>query len=200
MAADPRQPATGPVETEPGWRSWGARPVGDPPGWAARGWSGGGRQVPWLGVFLVLIGVALFVQAIQPQISFTSMLLVALGIAFGAAWLVGGFRAAFVPAVVLLAIAAARLVGELGYLTGSGWTPLFLGAAFLLAWVVGRVQRVRRDWALWVGAILLLIGLAQVSDRIPGLPNLGLLWPLVIIAVGGLLLVRARRRLGPDSA
>ncbi len=93
---------------------------------------------------------------------------------------------------VLLALAAARLGGELGYVSGDGWSALFLGAGLVIAFAVGRLQRVRRDWALWVGLILVLVGFAQVSDRITGLPDLGLLWPLAVIAIGAVLLMRAR--------
>lgn len=186
----------GTVETEPGWRSWRARSVGgaagDGPEWAAWSWARGGRPFPWLGVFVVLIGVALLIQQLQPAISLSSLLLVALGAAFGAAWILGRVRGAFVPAAVLVSLAAARLAGELGYLVGNGWTSLFLGIAFGLIWLVGRVQGVRRDWALWVGVILGLIGLVQISGRIPALSDLALLWPLVIIALGGALLLRSR--------
>lgn len=194
------EPATGTVETAPGWRSWRARPVGGstrggtPQGaeWAAWGWSGGGRSFPWVGIFVVLLGLALLIQQLRPGISLTSLVLLALGIGFGTAWVVGRLRGAFVPAAVLVALAAARLGGELGYLAGSGWTALFLGVAFGLIWAVGRLQGARRDWSLWVGAVLAVIGLVQASGRIPGLPELGLLWPLVIIAVGGVMLLRAR--------
>ena len=59
-----------------------------------------------------------------------------------------------------------------------------LGAAVLLLWVVGLVTRQRHGWALWIGGILLLIGLAQVSYQIEGLPPIGSLWPIVLIVIG----------------
>jgi hypothetical protein len=69
-----------------------------------------------------------------------------------------------------------------------------VGVALLAAWAIGEVRRARRGWALWVGAILALIGLAQVSGSIPGLPDLGWLWPAAIIVIGAALLLRARMR------
>ncbi len=146
---------------------------------------------------MVLLGVALLIQQLRPGISLTSLVLLALGIGFGAAWVVARVRGAFIPAAVLVALAAARLGGELGYLTGPGWTALFLGVAFGLIWAVGRLQGVRRDWSVWVGGILAVVGLVQVSGRVAGLPDLGLLWTMVIIVVGGVLLLRARAT-GPD--
>ena len=189
-----------PDERDDDRRAWAARPVGRGPEWAAWGWSGGGRPFSWLGVLLVLVGAALLVQQFQPAIGFTSLLLLALGLAFGAAWLIGGARWALVPGAVLLALAFARLGGELGYLEGDGWSALLVGVALLAVWVIGMIWGAPRSWALWVGAILALIGLAQVSDRIAGLPELGWLWPAAIIAIGAALLVRARLRVsGPPG-
>lgn len=202
VSDDPRASGArqGTVETEPGWRARTARQVGDAPEWAAWSWAGGARRFSWLGVFLVLVGAWLLIQAVQPRISLTSLLLVALGLAFAAAWFMGGVRGAFVPASVLIALGAARLGSELGWLVGDGYTALALGGALVLAWLVGRAQGVRRDWALWIGVILLAIGFAQASDRIPGIPDLGLVGPAVIIVLGGVLLLRARLRSETRSA
>lgn len=190
-----RGPARGTVETGPGWRSRQARAVGSQPEWAAWRWfSGRGRSAAVLGVFLVLLGVGLLIQRIQPGISLTSLLLLALGVAFGGVWLIGGVRGAFVPAVLLLALAVARLVIELGVAAGDGWTGLFVGLGLVAAWVVGRVQGTRREWALWLGLILMLIGLAQISLRAVGFRDLGLLWPALIILIGGALLLSSRSR------
>lgn len=197
----------GTIETEPGWRSRQARAVGDEPEWATWRWfgggerstsggersgSGGGRSFSLLGVFLVLVGVGLLIQLVQPAISLTSLILLALGVAFGAVWLIGGVRGAFVPAAFLVALALARLVVELGLATGDGWTALFLGIGLSAVWAVGRWQGARRDWALWLGMILVLIGLAQISLRVAGSQEFGLLWPALIILIGGALLLRSR--------
>ncbi len=188
-----RGAAQGTVETEPGWRSRQARAVGAEPEWADwRRSAGGGRSFPLLGIFLVLIGVALVIQQFQPAISLTSLVVLALGVAFGAVWLLGGVRGAFVPAAFLLALALARLVVELRLVNGEGWTALFLGFGLLAIWGVGRWQRAKRGWALWLGVILVLIGLAQISLRAAGFRELGLIWPALIIVIGGTLLVRSR--------
>ncbi len=187
--------ARGTIETEPGGRSRHARAVGSGPEWAAWRWSGGGgRSFSLLGISLVLIGIALLIRFVQPAISLTSLLLLALGVGFGAVWLIGGVRAAFVPAALFLALALARLVVELDIVTGDGWTALFLGLALVATWGVGRWQRAKREWALWLGVILSLIGLAQISLRVAGFRDFGLLWPALIILIGGALLVRDRMR------
>ncbi len=167
--------------------------VGGQPEGTAWGWfGGGGRSFSVLGVLLVLLGIGLLIRFVQPAISLTSLILLALGIASGAVWLLGGVRGAFVPAALLLALASARLVVELGIVAGDGWTALFLGLGLGAIWVVGRWQRAKREWALWLGVILVSIGLAQIALREVGFQDFGLLWPALIIVIGGALLLRSR--------
>jgi hypothetical protein len=52
---------------------------------------------------------------------------------------------------------------------------------------------------LWGLAIVGLIGFAQLSGRIAGIPELGALWPILIITVGILLLFSARNRSAPGT-
>jgi hypothetical protein len=181
-------PRSGDTTDDP--RVWWARRVGSGPdqdwNWTDR------RRIPWLGIFLVMLGAALLIQQLDPRISFGSLLLLALGLAFGAAWLVGRSRWAALPGLILLALAGARLGSELRLLVGDGWTPLLLGAALLIAWGIGRLQGARREWALWIGLLLALVGLAQISDQLPDLLDVGPLWALVIL-VAGILLILGRR-------
>ncbi len=165
-----------------------------PPEWSVWSWrEGSGRRFPWLGILLVLVGVLLFVQhLLLPGASLTGLVLVALGTAFAGAWLVGGSRWSMIPALVLLALGLARLAGDLRILTGNGWTSLFLGLALLAIWGIGQAQRRPHGWALWLGGLLSLIGLIQVSDRLTGIPEFGFLWPLVLVAIGLALILGGR--------
>jgi hypothetical protein len=165
--------------------------------WGVWSWAGGNAEgrggVSWLGLFLVLIGVALFVNQLNRSIDVGSRSVLALGLAFGAAWLIGGWRSATVPALVLVALGVAGLAGSLGYVNGPGWTSLALGIAFVAAWVIGYAQRRRRMWALWIGLILGIYGILRVSPQLlPGLPDTPWLWPIVLIVIGVLLLMRRR--------
>jgi hypothetical protein len=169
------------------------------PGWGQWGWTtDSARRFPFLGVVLVLLGAALFVQQLDTRISFTGLVLLALGLAAAGAWLIGRSRWAMLPALALLALAAGRLGSDLGILVGNGWTTLLLGVALLFAWVIGRTYGRAPGWALWIGALLALIGLLQVADRITGIPELGYLWPVVLVAVGLILMfgnrINSRRR------
>jgi hypothetical protein len=185
------EPLTGSVEAG-GIRSWTARSVGGDSGpeWQAWTWTSGRRGFSWLGILLLLLGVALLIQQLLPGVSFTSLLLAALAVAFGAAWLIGGWNGATLPTLALGAWSAARIAGELGYLVGEGWTPLFVGLALIAAWALGSLQHVRRVWALWVGLALVVFGGAAITDLLPG--GWGVLWPLVLVGLGIYLLARRR--------
>jgi hypothetical protein len=189
--ASRQPPASGPVEPQTPW-SWSARSVGGDAGpeWQAWSWTSGRRGFSWIGVLLVLLGVALLIQQLVPGVSFTSLLLVAIGIAFGAAWLIGGWTGATLPSLALIAWGGARIAEELDVVTGDGWTPLAVGAALIIAWALGSVQKVRREWALWVGAALIIVGLAQVTDAMPG--GWDLVWPVLLVGLGVVLIARRR--------
>ena len=88
------------------------------------------------------------------------------------------------PALVLTAWGLAGIGTDLGILTGDGWTLLLVGLAFLAGWALGRFQRVRRDWALVLGAIFGIIGLADVSDALNLDLDIAVLVPLAMIGVG----------------
>ncbi len=159
----------------------GAAEAGTTP-WAVP-WTPGRRGFPWLGILLVLLGVALIARQIEPRIDFGSLVLLALGVAFALSWLMAGVRWAMLPAFVLLALACARLLEDVGVLVGDGWSALAIGLALLAAGLLGRRDR-RYGWALWIGALLTIVGLASASDRIPGIPGLSAVWPLIIIGAG----------------
>lgn len=182
---------SGTVETG-GFRSWTARSVGGDTGpeWQAWTWTSSGRNISWLGLLLVVLGGAFVLMQLLPGVTFTSLLLAALAVVFGAAWLVGHWTGATLPTLALGAWAGARILSEMGYLVGEGWTPLFVGVALLAAWGLASVQHVRRGWALWVGLALVIFGLAGVSDLLPN--GWGLLWPLVLVGLGLFLIVRRR--------
>ncbi len=167
----------------------------DWPEWSEWSWSPR-RRVPWLGILLVVFGLALFVQQVTPLGASTTFLS-ALAIAFGASWIVGGSRWAEVPAILLAALAIPQALTDLGYIDGPGWGSISLGAAFLIIWLLGRRPGRRSGWALWLAVIFGLIGLTQVSQQLAWLPPLDAFWPIVFIVLG-LALIIGQRRGGRD--
>lgn len=170
---------------------WWARWDG---GWAGGTRAGGRRPFPWPGVFIVLLGAGLLVRQLDGRLSLTAIVLLALGLTFVGYWLVRRSTWPLVPALLLLSLAAGRLFGDLGVVEGDGPTALLLGAALLVVWAAGRRRGRAQGWALWLGGILLLVGAAQTSGRVPGLPDVSGLWPLVVVGVGILLIVTSSRR------
>jgi len=176
---------------------WGPdqRGYGPPPGPAhARvyRWSWSGRSFPWLAILLLVLGIGLLIELLIPDLTFASLVILAAGVAFGAAWLVGGIVGATVPALVLTAWGLSGIGSDLGILAGDGWSALFIGLALLAAWALARYQGARRQWALVVGAVLGLIGLADVSDALSADLDLVVVIPLAMIAVGIYLILRDR--------
>lgn len=164
--------------------------------WTGQSWTHKGRNFPWLGILLVLVGVALLIQAALPPNTITAgtVLLLAIGAAMTAGWLFGGSWLAAIPGLLLLALGVGRLINELKIYDGPGITALSLAGAFVLIWAIGLARDRRSRWPLVAAAILGLIGAVQVSGRLANIPELGVVWPVVIIVVGVLLLISARRR------
>ena len=81
--------------------------------WNGPTWTSRGRNFPWLGILLVLVGAALLLQAALPEnihISAGTVLLFAIGGALVAGWLFGGSWFAAIPGLLLFALAFAGLI------------------------------------------------------------------------------------------
>ena len=154
-----------------------------------------GRPFPWLGVLLVLVGVALLLQTILPPdtLSAGTVLLYALGAALVVGWIFGGSWLAAIPGLLLIALGFARTIGELNIYEGNGTTALSLAVAFVFIWLIGLTRQRKSRWPLVAAAVLAVIGLVQVSGQLANLPELSFIWPVVIIVVGILLLFSGRR-------
>jgi hypothetical protein len=169
------------------------------PEWMAWKWAERGRGFPWLGVLLVLLGVALLVQFAIPNVSVGTLVLLAIGLAFLAAWLLGRSGFAMVPGVLFVALGSAELIEDLALLGPAGadvpgLASSALAIGFLLIWLLGYARNRRSTWPLWGAAIFGLIGVAQLSGRLVNIPELGALWPVLIILLGVLVILNARRR------
>lgn len=147
-------------------------------------WSSSGPSFPWFAILLLVLGLGLLIEIAFPDLSFGSLIILAAGLAFGAAWLFGHVIGATMPALVLTAWGLASVLGDFDVLVGDGWTTLFIGVAFLLGWVLGSAQQVRRQYALVIGLVLGVVGLADVSDSLPFDLGIAVVIPLVMIGLG----------------
>jgi hypothetical protein len=169
------------------------------PEWSGWMWSSRGRGFPWIGVLLVLIGVALLVEFLVPAISVTTLLLLAIAIAFICGWLLGGSRVAMVPGLLILALGVAELLEDMAVFGPAGqdvnglWS-ISLAIAFLAIWLIGFYNKRRSTWPLWGAGIFGLIGVIQMSSLISNLTSIGWILPVLIIGAGLVLLMGARQR------
>ena len=164
--------------------------------WTGATWATSrGRPFPWLGVLLVLVGLALLIQAVMPPdtLSAGTVLLFAIGGALVVGWLFGGSWLAAIPGLLLLALGFARMIGELHIYVGPGTTALSLAVAFVFIYLIGLTRQRRSRWPLVAAAVLAVIGFVQVSGQLVSIPELSAVWPVVIIVVGVLLLFSGRR-------
>jgi hypothetical protein len=169
------------------------------PEWMAWKWATRGKGFPWLGVLLVLIGAALLIQFALPGVGVGTLVLLAIGLAFLAGWIFGGSFFSMVPGVLLVFLALARLLEEIGLFFPRGQdvpglTSLALAAGFIVIWLIASSRGRRWGWPLWAAGIFGLVGVVQASGWIVGIPELGLLWPVLIILAGLALMLAARRR------
>ncbi len=149
--------------------------------------------ISWLGVLLLVTGVAIFINQVNPAVDLGSLFLLGLGIACGVAWLIGGWKGATVPSLVFIGLGVQGLLSDVGELRGPGWSAVAIAIALLLAWLIGFRQHRRRTWAFWVGVVFGLYGVSRISSELyPGVPDVGWLAAMVLIIVGVGLLVRRR--------
>ena len=166
---------------EPGIRAWAWR------------WGDDEKRrpgLPWIGVFLIVFGGLLLVERALPDYRrLGDVAVLAAGFAFLAAWLVRRGTIALYAGAFLTALAAPGTVEALGVPLGPGWGMLCFGLAFLFIAAIRAAQGGGVGWQALYGAILAAIAVSQILQ-----PDLaGIAWPLVLVAMGILLLVRGGR-------
>jgi len=144
-----------------------------------------------VGVFLIVFGALLLVERALPDYRrLGDVAVLAAGLASLAVWLLRRGTIALYAGAFLTALALPGTIEALGQPLGPGWGMLFFGLAFLFiaavrAWRGGGV-----GWQALYGALLVVIAGSEIVQ-----PDLaGIAWPLVLVAIGLLLLVRGTGR------
>lgn len=207
-------PSGGPIQPPAGGSDGGRGSLAPPDPRADAGWLGGGHgrvevrtfgvpRVPggiavWAGVILLALGLYLLFSAIYPPVAVAGSAIIAgIGVALVGAGLTRrrGTWSIYVGAIVL-AGGLAGIGQAAGILPGGGWTTLAIGIALvgLGGYRSGRGAGARP--LLYVGGALAIVGGIQAAGSvIPGFPTLGqLAVPVILAAVGGLVIARALRR------
>ena len=146
--------------------------------------------LPWIGIFLVVFGLLLLLERMLPDYRrLGDVAVLAAGLASLAAWVLRRGTVALYAGAFLTALALPGTIQALGQPLGAGWGTLFFGLAFLLIAAVRASQGGGFGWQALYGGILLLIGGSEVVK--PDVADLA--WPLILVAIGVVLLVRGGR-------
>ncbi len=146
--------------------------------------------LPWIGIFLVVFGGLLLLERALPEYQrLGDVAVLAAGVASLVAWLLRRSSIALYAGAFLTALALPGTIQALGQPLGPGWGTLFFGLAFLFVAAVRMTQGGGVGWQTLYGGILVLIGGSEVIK--PDVASLA--WPLILVAIGLLLLVRGGR-------
>lgn len=171
---DPHVPAGGPVRVY-GW-SWGPDEQRRP-------------GLPWIGVFLIVFGGLLLVETALPDYkNLGDIVVLAAGLASLVYWVIRRSTVGLYAGAFLTALALPGTIQALGQPLGPGWGTFFFSLAFLFIATVRWARGGGLGWQALYGGVLLVIALSEILQ-----PNLaGVAWPLILVAIGILLLVRGR--------
>jgi hypothetical protein len=146
--------------------------------------------LPWVGVFLVVFGALLLLERALPDYRrLGDVAVLAAGLASLVVWILRRSSIALYAGAFLTALALPGTIQALGQPLGPGWGTLFFGLAFLVIAAVRMSQGGGLGWQALYGAILVLIGGSEVVK-----PDVaGLAWPIILVAIGLVLLFRGGR-------
>jgi hypothetical protein len=147
-------------------------------------------QLPWIGIFLVVLGGLLLLDRMLPEyVNVGSVLVLAAGLAFLLLWVLRRGTFALYAGAFLTAAAVPGLVEALTARELNGLGTLSYGVAFLFIAAVRGSRGGGVGWQALVGVLLAALGASQLA--LPGLVSLVL--PLLLVVLGIVLLTRGRR-------
>jgi hypothetical protein len=172
-----------------------ARPVGETAGGVRTyGWhwtteDDRGPRLPWIGIFLVVLGGLLLLDRVLPDYrSLGNVVVLAAGLASLVLWLVNRGSLALYAGAFLTAAAIPGMLEGLGVVAGPGLGTLCFGVALLFIALVRFAGNGGLGWQVLLGVILVALGGSQLA-----LPDLaGLILPLLLVALGIVLVTRGR--------
>ena len=160
------------------------------------GWSWGPDEqrrpgLPWIGVFLIVFGGLLLVETLLPDYqSLGDVVVLAAGLASLVIWVIRRDTIPLYAGAFLTALALPGTIEALGVPLGPGWGTFFFSLAFLFIAAVRAWRGGGYGWQALYGGILLVIAMSEILR-----PDLaGIAWPLILVGIGALLLIRGSNR------
>src|SRR5215204_6292395 len=145
--------------------------------------------LPWIGIFLLVFGALLLVQQLYPGNVVGSVVVLAIGLAFLVKWAIDRGTGSLYAGAIITALAAPGLIEEATNATYDGLGTLCLGIAFLFIAAVRAATSGGIGWQAGLGALLAVIGVAEMVTLGIG----DLLVPLVLVLLGIGLILGSRR-------
>ena len=147
-------------------------------------------QVPWVGVFLLILGGLLIFEQLAPQYrDLGNVVVLAAGLAFLVVWALRRSSFALYAGALLTAAAIPGLVEGLTHTAVSGLGTVAYGIAFLFIAIIRGTNRGGWGWQLVLGLVLVAVGASEMT--LPDLADLTL--PVLLVILGVLLITRGRR-------
>jgi hypothetical protein len=142
-------------------------------------------------VFLIVFGGLLLVETLLPDYqSLGDVVVLAAGLASLVVWAIRRTTIPLYAGAFLTALALPGTIEALGVPLGPGWGTFFFSLAFLFIAAVRAWRGGGFGWQALYGGILLVIALSEILR-----PDLaGIAWPLILVGIGALLLIRGSNR------
>jgi hypothetical protein len=158
------------------------------------GWEWGRDQdrqpeLPWIGVFLVVLGGLLLLDRALPEyVTLGNVVVLAAGLAFLLLWMLRRGTFPLYAGAFLTAASIPGLLEGLGIIVGEGFGTLCYGIAFLFIGAVRMSRGGGIGWQVLIGGLLAALGASQLA-----LPDAAsLVFPALLVVLGIILLTRGR--------
>jgi hypothetical protein len=146
-------------------------------------------QLPWIGIFLVVLGGLLLLDRLLPEyVNLGSVIVLAAGLAFLLLWVARRSTFPLYAGAFLTAAAVPGLVQALAAREFNGLGTLCYGLAFLFIASVRGSRGGGVGWQALIGVLLVALGASQLA--VPGMASIVL--PLLLVVLGVVLLSRGR--------
>jgi hypothetical protein len=151
--------------------------------------AGSRRTLPWIGIFLVVLGGLLLLRLALPGYATAgSLVVLAVGLALLVKWALDRSVLALYGGAVITALGLPDILAAAGLASGPGLGTMLVGIAFLAIAGVRAASGGGVGWQAYLGLLLALVGGAQVA-----IPALGGIVLPALIVIGGLYLVMRSR-------
>ena len=178
----------------PGTTPEGRRPPPESGGVRSYTWTWGRDQdrqpeLPWIGIFLVVLGALLLIdRALPAYVSLFNVIVLASGLAFLVLWLLRRSTFALYAGSFLTAAAIPNLIEALLARSYDGLGSLSFGVAFLFIAAVRMSRGGGIGWQALLGVLLVALGASQLA-----LPDAeSIVVPALLVVFGLILVTRGR--------